>query len=307
MTTLKVINYMKWRHLAAVISILLVVGSIGSLATKGLVLGLDFTGGTQIEVGFEHDADLDKIRHQLEAAGFENPVVVHFGSPLDVLVKFQQQPGAGIEGRIESALTVDGDKIDLRRVEFVGPQVGEELRDDGGLAILVALGMIMLYVSMRFQYKFAVGAVVGLVHDVIIVVGIFSFLELEVDLTVLAAVLAVIGYSINDTIIIYDRIRENFRLIRDAGPIQVINESLTQVLLRTVYTSLTTLFVLIALFYFGGELIHNFALALIIGILVGTSSSIFVAVNIILGLKISREDLLQKVKVEGVDEYDGLP
>jgi preprotein translocase subunit SecF len=307
MSTFKVINYMKWRQLAAILSILLVLGSIGSLLTKGLVLGLDFTGGTQIEVGFEGDADLGKVRNQLVAAGFESPVVVHFGSQRDVLVKFQAQPEAGIEQRIISALSAEGETVDLRRVEFVGPQVGEDLRDDGGLGILVALGLVMLYVSMRFQYKFALGAVVGLIHDVIIVVGIFSVLELEVDLTVLATVLAVIGYSLNDTIIIYDRIRENFRLVRDAGPIEIINESLTQVLVRTIYTSLTTLFVLLPLFYFGGELIHNFALALIIGIVVGTSSSIYVAVNMILWMKICREDLMQKVVVEGVDQHDGLP
>jgi preprotein translocase subunit SecF len=304
---MKVINYMKWRHLAAVISVLLVVVSLGSLATKGVVFGLDFTGGTQIEVGFEDNADLGKVRGQLVGAGFDNPVVVHFGSERDVLIKFQAEPDKDTEQRIVSALSADGEPVELRRVEFVGPQVGEELRDDGGMGLLVALGLVMLYVSVRFQYKFAIGAVVGLVHDVIIILGIFSWLGLEFDLTVLAALLAVIGYSLNDTIIVYDRIRENFRLIRDAAPVQVINESLTQVLLRTVYTSLTTLLVLFALFYFGGELIHNFALALIIGVLIGTSSSIYVAANIILWLKISREDLMQKVKAEGVDEFDGLP
>lgn len=304
---MKVINYMKWRHLAAVISVLLVVASLGSLATKGMVFGLDFTGGTQIEVGFEKNAELGKVRDRLVGAGFDNPVVVHFGSERDVLIKFQAEPDKDTEQRIVSALSAEGEHVELRRIEFVGPQVGEELRDDGGLGILVALGLVMLYVSMRFQYKFAIGAVVGLIHDVIIILGVFAWLELEFDLTVLAALLAVIGYSLNDTIIVYDRIRENFRLIRDADPIQVINESLTQVLLRTVYTSLTTLLVLFALFYFGGELIHNFALALIIGVLIGTSSSIYVAANIILWLKISREDLMQKVKVEGVDEFDGLP
>lgn len=304
---MKVINYMKWRHLAAVISVLLVVVSLGSLATKGIVFGLDFTGGTQIEVGFEDNADLGKVRGQLVGAGFDNPVVVHFGSERDVLIKFQAEPDKDTEQRIVSALSEEGEPVELRRIEFVGPQVGEELRDDGGMGLLVALGLVMLYVSVRFQYKFAIGAVVGLIHDVIIILGVFSWLGLEFDLTVLAALLAVIGYSLNDTIIVYDRIRENFRLIRDADPIQVINESLTQVLLRTVYTSLTTLLVLFALFYFGGELIHNFALALIIGVVIGTSSSIYVAANIILWLKISREDLMQKVKVEGVDEFDGLP
>lgn len=307
MTTSNVINYMKWRRLAAIVSLLLVLISIASLSTKGLVLGLDFTGGTQIEVGFEQDADLEKIRTQLVGAGFEGPVVVHFGSRRDVLVKFQAPPDAAIEERIVAALSVDGDPVELRRVEFVGPQVGEELRDDGGLGILVALGLVMLYVSVRFQYKFAVGAVVALVHDVIIVLGVFSVLGLEADLTVLAAVLAVIGYSLNDTIIVYDRVRENFRLVREADPLQIINESLTQVMLRTVYTSVTTLLVLIALYFFGGDLIQGFALALIIGVVVGTSSSIYVAANIILWLKISRADLMQKVKEEGVDEFDGLP
>lgn len=304
---MKIINYMKWRKLAALISVLLVVASLGSLVTKGIVFGLDFTGGTQIEVGFEGSADLGKVRGQLIEVGFENPVVVHFGSERDVLIKFQAEPDKDTEQRIVSALSGPGETVELRRVEFVGPQVGEELRDDGGMGLLVALGLVMLYVSVRFQYKFAIGAVVGLVHDVIIILGIFSWLGLEFDLTVLAALLAVIGYSLNDTIIVYDRIRENFRLIRDADAIQVINESLTQVLVRTVYTSLTTLLVLFALFYFGGELIHNFALALIIGVVIGTTSSIYVAANIILGLKISREDLMQKVRVEGADEFDGLP
>jgi len=301
-----IINYMRWRKLAAVISILLVVGSIVSLATRGLALGLDFTGGVQIEVGYQQDANLETIRQQLRGAGYDNPVVVHFGSDKDVLIKFQAESIEGVEQKVISALTVNGEQVELRRLEFVGPQVGEELRDQGGLGILVALMAVMLYVSIRFQYKFAVGAVLGLIHDVIITVGIFSFFRLDVDLTVLAALLAVIGYSINDTIIVYDRIRENFRIIRDTDPVDIINESLTQVLVRTVYTSLTTLLVLFALFYFGGELIHNFAIALIIGVVIGTSSSIYVAANTILFMKISREDLIPTVK-EGAEEFDGLP
>ncbi|MAT52014.1 MAG: protein translocase subunit SecF [Porticoccaceae bacterium] len=304
---MNVINYMKWRKFAAVISIALVLGSLLSLATRGLVLGLDFTGGTQIEVGYERDADLNKIRGQLEGAGFENPVVVHFGSDKDVLIKFQADPGSNAEQKLIDTLSADGEQVDLRRMEFVGPQVGEELRDDGGLGILVALVLVMLYVSLRFQYKFAVGAVLALVHDVIITVGIFSFFQLEFDLTVLAAVLAVIGYSLNDTIIVYDRIRENFRMIRETDAVQIINESLTQVLVRTVYTSLTTLLVLFALFYFGGELIHNFAVALIIGVVIGTTSSIYVAANSILAMNISREDLIQRVREPGEEEFDGLP
>jgi len=305
-SAMKVINYMKVRKLAALISILLVAGSIFSLATKGLVLGLDFTGGTQIEVGYQNDANLEVIREQLTSEGFENPVVVFFGSEKDVLIKFKSDSNSGVEERVISALTENGVEVDVRRVEFVGPQVGEELRDEGGLGILMALIMVMLYVSVRFQYKFAVGAVAALIHDVIITLGVFSFFQLDFDLTVLAAVLAVIGYSLNDTIIVYDRIRENFRIIRETDAVDIINESLTQVLVRTVYTSLTTLLVLLALFFLGGELIHNFAVALVVGVLIGTSSSIYVAANMILSLKIRREDLFTPVK-EGEDEYEGLP
>jgi len=304
---MKVINYMKWRVPVALLTLFLLVGSLVSLATKGMVMGLDFTGGTQIEVGFDHEADLGTVRRQLSEAGFDNPVVVHFGSERDVLIKFQAEPDKDTEQRIISALSPSSESVSVRRIEFVGPQVGEELRNDGGLGILVAFGLIMLYVAVRFQYKFAIGAVLGQIIDIIIVLGFFSFFELEFDLVVLAAVLAVIGYSLNDTIIVYDRIRENFRLIRDADPIQVINESLTQVLVRTVYTSLTTLLVLFALFFWGGELIHNFALALIIGVVWGTISSIYVAVNALLWLNVRREDLMQKVKEPGVDEFDGLP
>jgi preprotein translocase subunit SecF len=303
---MKVINYMKFRKLAALISLVLVIGSIVSISTKGLVLGLDFTGGTQVEVGYEQNVDLGKVRVQLADAGFENPVAVFFGSERDVLIKFKSDSNEGVEEKVLSVLTADGSKVDLRRVEFVGPQVGEELRDEGGLGIMLALIMVMLYVSVRFQYKFAIGAVAALVHDVIITVGVFSFFQLDFDLTVLAAILAVIGYSLNDTIIVYDRIRENFRVIRDTEPADIINESLTQVLVRTVYTSLTTLLVLLALFYFGGELIHNFAIALIVGIVIGTTSSIYVAANMILALNISRQDLMAPVK-EGEDEFEGLP
>lgn len=303
---MKVINYMKIRKLAALISILLVAGSIFSLATKGLVLGLDFTGGTQIEVGYQNDADLEAIRDQLTSSGFENPVVVFFGSEKDVLIKFKSDSNDGVEDKVVSALTENGAEVEVRRVEFVGPQVGEELRDEGGLGVLMALIMVMIYVSVRFQYKFALGAVAALAHDVIITLGVFSFFQLDFDLTVLAAVLAVIGYSLNDTIIVYDRIRENFRIIRDTDPVDIINESLTQVLLRTIYTSVTTLLVLLALFFLGGELIHNFAVALVVGVFIGTTSSIYVAANMILALKISREDLFAPVK-EGEDEYEGLP
>lgn len=308
--TKKIIDFMGQRKLAAIFSILLIVGSIVSLSTKGLVLGLDFTGGTQIEVGYSHPADLANIRSQLSDSGFDNPVVVHFGSERDVLIRLQGKPEVGLSDNVLQALgsaeqSSEDEGIDLRRVDYVGPQVGEELREDGGLGMLAALAIVMLYVAIRFQYKFSLGAVAALAHDVIITLGFFSITGMEFDLTVLAAVLAVVGYSLNDTIVVSDRIRENFRLLRVSDSKEVINESLTQTLGRTLITSLTTLLVLLALFIFGGELIHNFAIALIVGVFIGTYSSIYVAANILLGLGMTREDLLPPEK-EG-EEFDGLP
>ncbi|MDO7654024.1 MAG: protein translocase subunit SecF [Porticoccus sp.] len=310
MNTKKIIDFMGQRKLAAIFSILLIVGSIVSLSTKGLVLGLDFTGGTQIEVGYSHPADLANIRSQLSDSGFDNPVVVHFGSERDVLIRLQGKPEVGLSDNVLQALgsaeqSSEDEGIDLRRVDYVGPQVGEELREDGGLGMLAALAIVMLYVAIRFQYKFSLGAVAALAHDVIITLGFFSITGMEFDLTVLAAVLAVVGYSLNDTIVVSDRIRENFRLLRVSDSKEVINESLTQTLGRTLITSLTTLLVLLALFIFGGELIHNFAIALIVGVFIGTYSSIYVAANILLGLGMTREDLLPPEK-EG-EEFDGLP
>jgi len=301
----KIINFMGQRKLAAIFSILLIVGSIVSLSTKGVVLGLDFTGGTQIEVGYPESANLEGIRSQLSEAGFENPVVVHFGSERDVLIRLQGKPEADLSDSVLAALENGVQGIDLRRVDYVGPQVGEELREDGGLGMLTALAIVMLYVAIRFQYKFSLGAVAALAHDVIITMGFFSITGLEFDLTVLAAVLAVVGYSLNDTIVVSDRIRENFRLLRVADATAVINESLTQTLGRTLITSITTLLVLLALFLFGGELIHNFAIALIVGVFIGTYSSIYVAANMLLSLGMTREDLLPPEK-EG-EEFDGLP
>jgi len=293
------------RKLAAIFSLLLIIGSIVSLSTKGMVLGLDFTGGTQIEVGYPESANLEDIRNQLSNAGFDNPVVVHFGSERDVLIRLQGKPEAGLSDSVLEALGNGSQGLDLRRVDYVGPQVGEELREDGGLGMLTALAIVMLYVAIRFQYKFSLGAVAALVHDVIITLGFFSVSGLEFDLTVLAAVLAVVGYSLNDTIVVSDRIRENFRLLRVSDAKAVINESLTQTLGRTLITSITTLLVLLALYFFGGELIHNFAVALIVGVLIGTYSSIYVAANILLSLGMTREDLLPPEK-EGA-EFDGLP
>lgn len=305
MLTSNIIDFMGQRKIASIFSIFLIVGSIISFSTKGLVLGLDFTGGTQIEVGYQNKADLIEIRNHLRAAGFENSIVVHFGSEKDVLIRMQGKPEAGLSDSVLQTLRISQPSVTLRRVDFVGPQVGEELREDGGLGMLVALLVVMMYIAIRFQYKFSIGAVVALIHDVIITLGFFSVTELEFDLTVLAAVLAVIGYSLNDTIVVSDRIRENLRLLRVSVVEAVINQSLTQTLGRTLVTSITTLLVLASLFFFGGELIHNFAIALMVGVLIGTYSSIYVASNILLTLDLKREDLLAPEK-EG-EELDDLP
>jgi len=306
MSEVKDMNFMGVRKIAAALSILLIVLSIGSLAVQGLKLGLDFTGGTLIEVAYESGADVGEIRQTLVNSGYEDVAVQHFGSEEDVLVRMKEAYRANLGDEVLATLQAASDEeVVLRRAEFVGSQVGEELRDEGGLALLLALAVVMIYVAARFQFKFSVGAVVALMHDVIIILGVFSFFQIEFDLTVLAALLAVIGYSLNDTIVVADRIRENFRIIRQMLPIDVINRSLTQTLGRTLVTSLTTLLVLIALLIVGGELIHNFALALTIGVVVGTYSSIYVAANILLYMQISREDLLPPE--EENDELDEIP
>ncbi|WP_295799049.1 protein translocase subunit SecF, partial [uncultured Microbulbifer sp.] len=289
-------------------------------AMNGLKLGLDFTGGTQIEVGYQQGPALEDVRSQLDAAGFEGASVVRFGSDNELLIKLPPEVAKAMSERSagdEEASQSIGDNVvgvlrehangsvDLRRVEMVGPQVGEELRDDGGLGMLFALAVVMAYVALRFQWKFSLGAVVALIHDVIIVLGFFAIFQLDFDLTVLAAVLAVIGYSINDTIVVYDRVRENFRRVRKAEPEEVMNISLSQTLGRTFMTSFTTLLVLWALQFFGGELIHNFSLALIVGVVVGTYSSVYVAVNALMMLKVTKEDLMPPVK-EGA-ELDDMP
>jgi preprotein translocase subunit SecF len=302
MTQLKIYDFMGIRKYAVVLSVLLLGLSVWSLSSQGLVLGLDFSGGTQIEVGYEQPADVSELREKLEDAGFENPVVVHFGSDTDVLIRLQGEPDEKISEQIVQVLQSEGQSIDLRRVDFVGPQIGEELREDGGLGMLTALVVVMFYVAIRFQLKFSIGAVLALTHDVIITLGIFSLARLEFDLTVLAAVLAVVGYSLNDTIVVSDRIRENFRKIRKASPVEVINESLSQTLWRTINTSVTTMLVLLALFFIGGELIHNFAIALMIGVGIGTYSSIYVAATVMLALNVDREDLIEAVEGELVDD-----
>ena len=302
MTHAKIYNFMGLRKYAVIFSSLLIAVSVWSLYSQGLVLGLDFSGGTQIEVGYEQPADVSALRQQLATAGFENPVVVHFGSETDVLIRLQGEPDQALSEKVLAVLESSGDQLELRRVDFVGPQIGDELREDGGLGMLAALAIVMLYVAIRFQLKFSIGAVLALVHDVIITLGIFSLARLEFDLTVLAAVLAVVGYSLNDTIVVSDRIRENFRKIRQASPVEVINESLSQTLWRTINTSVTTMLVLSALFFIGGELIHNFAIALMIGVGIGTYSSMYVAASIMLTLNLDREDLLEHVEGELVDD-----
>jgi preprotein translocase subunit SecF len=306
MSEIKDMNFMGVRKVAAALSIALILISIGSLIFQGLKLGLDFTGGTLIEVAYETNANVNDIRKTLEVNGYEDVTVQHFGSEEDVLVRMKEAYRANLGDEVLLVLqNASEEEVVLRRAEFVGSQVGEELRDEGGLALLLALAVVMIYVAARFQFKFSVGAVVALMHDVIIILGFFSLMQIEFDLTVLAALLAVIGYSLNDTIVVADRIRENFRIIRQMQPIDVINRSLTQTLGRTLVTSLTTLLVLLALLWVGGELIHNFALALTIGVVVGTYSSIYVSANILLFMEISREDLLPPEEKD--EELDDRP
>lgn len=302
-------RFMARRWQAAIFSATLLLLSLGSLALRGLEFGIDFTGGTLIEVGYPQAVELQEVRDALSQAGFRSAVVQHFGTSRDVLVRIA--PRADIEkaelsSRVLRILNdVAGTELDMRRVEFVGPQIGEELTEQGGLAMIIALGGILIYVSIRFQWKYALGAVGALFHDVLITIGFFSILGLEFDLTVLAALLAVIGYSLNDTIVVFDRIRENFRKIRKGDPMEIIDVSLNQTLSRTLMTSFTTLLVLAALFIFGGELIHGFATALIIGVIIGTYSSIYVASNAALQLGVSKADFLTVPK-EGA-EADARP
>ena len=302
MDGLKIYNFMKFRGYALVFSMAMLVISVWSLATKGLVLGLDFSGGTQIEVGYDEPVNVSLVREELESVGFENPVVVHFGAETEVLIRLQGQPDQELAQEILAVLKSKDANVDLRRIDFVGPQIGEELREDGGLGMLTALIIVMIYVAIRFQLKFSIGAVLALAHDVIITLGLFSLGRLEFDLTVLAAILAVVGYSLNDTIVVSDRIRENFRKIRNVPAVDVINESLSQTLWRTINTSLTTFLVLLALFFFGGELIHNFSIALMIGVGIGTYSSIYVAASLMLALNIDRNDLIEVEEGELVDD-----
>ena len=306
MSTQKIYNFMGFRKIAAICSVVLLVVSLGSLVVNGLKFGLDFTGGSLVEIGYEQPADLNKIRGQLKGAGYDDAVVQTFGSPTDILIRLGQDHDPQLGDKVLSALQEgETQQLNLRRNEFVGAQVGEELREQGGLGMLLALFMIMVYVAFRFQIKFSLGAVAALAHDVLIVLGFFSLLQIDFDLTVLAAILAVIGYSLNDTIVVSDRIRENFRKMRKGTAIEIMNASLTQTLGRTLVTSLTTLLVLVALAVFGGEMIHGFAIALLVGVLVGTYSSIYVSANVLVAMNISKEDLMPPEEKE--QEVDDRP
>ncbi|KRO99655.1 MAG: preprotein translocase subunit SecF [SAR86 cluster bacterium BACL1 MAG-120924-bin88] len=300
------IPFMSYRNIATMTSLALLALSILSLGFRGLNLGLDFSGGTLIEVTYSEAVDLGEIRDLMTNNGFDDFQVVNFGSDTDVLIKVADKDGSSQLGdTIFTFLQADDPSMELQRIEFVGPQVGSELRDQGGLGMLVALGMILLYVAFRFQYKFALGAVTALAHDVVIILGLFSLFAWDFDLTVLAALLAVIGYSLNDTIVVSDRIRENFRGERGFEPEEIINRSINQTLSRTLITSFTTLLVLLALYFFGGDMIRGFSEALIIGVLVGTYSSIYVVANMLLGLSITQDDLAIP-EAEGV-EFDEMP
>jgi len=314
MSEMKVIDFMKWRTPTTIFSAVLLLLSLGSFVVNGMHFGLDFTGGTQIQVSFSEAPNLENIRGIIRDSGYQNFEVVNFRIDRDVQIRIQETGSADVD-QVEAAQATDiilaalqdnsGLDVEILGTGFIGAQVGEELRDQGGLGMLVALIMIMLYIALRFQFKFSVGAVAALAHDVIIVLGFFSLLQIDFDLTVLAAVLAVIGYSLNDTIVVSDRIRENFRKLRKTDAVDVINISITQTFSRTLITSLTTLLVLVALSIFGGEMIHGFATALIVGVLIGTYSSVYVAAEVLLYMHITAEDLMPPER-EG-DEADAMP
>jgi len=296
-------NFMGMRKVTSIVSALLIIFSISTLSYQGLNLGVDFTGGTLVEVGYPEAVNLDKLRQSFSDSEFNDVAIQYFGSAKEILIRIPAQQGlnsADVSSKLLDLLSANNFSAEMRRVEFVGPQVGEELREDGGLAMLYALLCIMVYIAFRFQMRFSVGAVSALIHDVIITLGFFSITRFNFDLTILAALLAVIGYSLNDTIVVFDRVRENFRKIRDKTPVEVFNISLNQTLSRTLMTSFTTLLVLMALFFLGGEIIHGFSMALIFGVLIGTYSSIYIASPVTLMLGIKKEDLMP-VKKEGVD------
>lgn len=298
------IDFMGQRKLAFVVSALMLAVSIIAMAMFSLNLGLDFTGGTLIEVRYDVAPSLDTVRQLMESNGFQDVSVQTFGASTEVLIRLQQAFDPDVGSDVVNLLRQGGDGVNLVRAEFVGAQVGDQLRDQSGLGLMVALGVVMLYVALRFQYKFAIGALLALIHDVIIVVGVFALFQLDFNLTVLAAILAVIGYSLNDTIVVYDRIRESIRTSRIDDMPQIFNEAINATLSRTLATSGTTMLVLVALLILGGDMIQNFAIALLIGIGVGTFSSIYISGALLIPLKLSREDLIPTKKATDEDEEE---
>ena len=303
----KTVNFLSVRRITTTLSIVLMIFSLVSIISKGLNPGIDFTGGFQVEVSYEQSPEIESIRNNLSAAGFNDAIVQNSGSATDIMIRIA--PREGLDSRTVGKLIIDNLKqstnaAQLLSSEYVSAQVGEELTEQGGLAMIFALIMIMIYIVFRFQWKFSIGAVMALIHDVLITIGVFSFFQITFDLAVLAAILAVVGYSLNDTIVIFDRIRENFRSMRRAETLDILNSSITQTISRTMITSSTTLMVLLALYIMGGQSLQGFSLALIIGVLIGTYSSIFIASTSIFYLDISTSDLLS-TKREEVD--DGMP
>jgi preprotein translocase subunit SecF len=301
------IDFMGKRRIWFLISAAIIVVSLGSVAIRGINWGIDFTGGTLLEVHYPAAVELDGVRGTLAATGFGGAMVQHFGSSRDVMIRLApdtkaagEEASAKISTQVMAALQATTPGVELRRAEFVGPQVGDELAESGFLALLYTFGGILLYVALRFEWRLALGSILALLHDPILIVGIFSLFQLEFDLTVLAAVLAVIGYSINDTVVVFDRIRENFRKMRKESPEEIINASINQTLSRTLMTSISVLIVLVVLLVFGGDTMARFALAIILGVFVGTYSSIYVASALALWLGVSRKDLLQ-VKKESAE------
>ena len=300
-------NFLSIRYAAMALSILLMLISLGSLITKGLNKGIDFTGGFLIEVSYQQAPTISQVRSDLAGGGFPEAIVQNFGGSKDLMIRILPREGVdnkAVGKQIIAILDNSSNKAELRGSEFIDPQVGEELTDQGGLAMIFALIMIMIYIIIRFQWKFSIGAVAALIHDVLITIGVFSFFQVSFDLAVLAAILAVIGYSLNDTIVIFDRIRENFRLLRKTETLTILNKSINQTISRTVITSGTTLLVLSALYFIGGKSLEGFSLALIIGVIIGTYSSIYVATTSVFLMDVSTSDLLQ-VKKEQID--DGMP
>lgn len=297
-------DFMGFRKIASVLSIALVIASIALLGIRGLNLGMDFTGGTSVEFEYAEAPSLDEIRTQLTEAGYEQFSVQNFGADTIVLIRMAEAGNDELASEVTEVLSRTGTELELVSSEFVGSQVGDELKEDSGLGLLIALAVVLIYVGMRFQFKFGIASVIPLAHDVLIVLGVFALFQWTFDLTVLAALLAIIGYSLNDTIVVADRIRENFRKMRVGEPWDIINQSIHETITRTINTSGTTLVVLIALYFLGGEAINNFALALMIGVVVGTYSSIYVSANMLMVMGVTREDLMVPAKEGAGDEAE---